>query len=43
MLPAALIGIFVIPALYVCVEWLRERSGSGTLATETETAAPAAE
>ncbi|MEO1019179.1 MAG: efflux RND transporter permease subunit, partial [Pseudomonadota bacterium] len=29
MLGAALLGIFVIPPLYVCFQWLRERFGSG--------------
>jgi HAE1 family hydrophobic/amphiphilic exporter-1 len=27
MLGAALIGIFLIPTLYVCFQWLRERAG----------------
>ncbi len=41
MLGAALLGIFVIPPLYVCFQWMRERFGSGKPATEASAPTPA--
>ena len=40
MLAAALLGMFVIPMLYVVFQWLRERTGRGAVGKPGATPEP---